>query len=274
MSPDKMSQKLICKYENFGFCKKREDCENLHPTENCFVDNCNIINCTKRHPQPCRFFGTQEGCRFGSSCKFDHRRQMCLQSELQEMKNKQAIQEDTIRQLNERITSLETKLSTLGNDTLVSNDSNEMISQLKKKRKISISYPNDDNQEVIKDVNEMIDDNKIDIRTDVEMTETCTKDQEMMMQFCEHTRGILLEIKSNIQKSKIEESKRNFKFMKDKFKSFPIQSNEDIKAFVDKLENVQNKWNNYSRNNFKVNSDMDMVQLIMTIQRLQSKIMK
>ena len=177
MSPDKMSQKLICKYENFGFCKKREDCENLHPTENCFDDNCNIINCTKRHPQPCRFFGTQEGCRFGSSCKFDHRRQMCLQSELQEMKNKQAIQEDTIRQLNERITSLETKLSTLGNDTLVSDDSNEMLSQLKKKRKISISYPNDDNQEVIRDVNKMIDDSKTDIRTDVEMTETCTKDQ-------------------------------------------------------------------------------------------------
>ena len=62
--------------------------------------------------------------------------------------------------------------------------------------------------------------------------------------------------------------------MKDKFKSFPIQSNEDIKAFVDKLENVQNKWNNYSRNNFKVNSDQDMVQLIMTIQRLQRTIMK
>ena len=71
-----------------------------------------------------------------------------------------AIQEDTIRQLNERITSLETKLSTLGNDTLVSDDSNEILSQLKKKRKISVSYPIDDNQEAIRDVNEMIDDDK------------------------------------------------------------------------------------------------------------------
>ena len=72
-----------------------------------------------------------------------------------------AIQEDTIRQLNERITSLETKLSTFGNDTLVSDDSNEIkVSQLKKKRKISVSYPIDDNQEAIRDVNEMIDDDK------------------------------------------------------------------------------------------------------------------
>ena len=51
-------------------------------------------------------------------------------------------------------------MSTFGNDTLVSDDSNEILSQLKKKRKISVSYPIDDNQEAIRDVNEMIDDDK------------------------------------------------------------------------------------------------------------------
>ena len=32
-----------------------------------------------------QILGTQNGCRFGSSCKFDHQRQMYFQSELEKM---------------------------------------------------------------------------------------------------------------------------------------------------------------------------------------------
>ena len=232
MSPENISQKVVCKYENFGFCMKREDCENFHPTERCNDDNCNIVSCTKRHPQPCRFFGTQKGCRFGSSCKFDHQRQMCFQSEIKD-----------------------------------SEDSN-----LSKKRKISISHQNDDDQiKTIKDVNDKINCDEADKRSDVEMMET-NKTDDIVKQFCKHTLGILLEIKSKIQKSKIEESKKNFRFMKDKFKSFGVHGSEDIKDFVQKLEGIEKKWNTYNRNNFKTNSDNDIQKLIAQIMRIQSRL--
>ena len=84
MCPKNVSQK-ICSYEKFGFCMKREQCENIHPTENCNDVNCSIVDCRKRHPQPCIFFGTQNGCRFGRACKFDHQKQMYFQSKLEEM---------------------------------------------------------------------------------------------------------------------------------------------------------------------------------------------
>ena len=265
MSSENISQKVVCKYENFGFCMKREECENFHPTENCNDDNCSIVNCTKRHPQPCRFFGTQVGCRFGSSCKFDHKRQMCLQSELKEMRSKLAIQD-------EKIASLEKKLSSFMKDTIVCDDRIDNLSNLNKKRRISISHQNGDDQtNTIMDVNYKINCDDTNVRTDVEMTET-TKTDDIVKQFFKHTLGILVEIKSKIQNSKIEESRKNIRFMKDKFKNFAVHNSEDIKAFVEKLEGIEKKWNTYNRNNFKTNSDNDIQKLITQIMRIQSKI--
>ena len=84
MCPKNVSQK-VCSYEKFGFCMKREQCEDFHPIENCNDVNCSIVNCRRRHPQPCIFFGTQNGCRFGRACKYDHQKQMFFQSKIEEM---------------------------------------------------------------------------------------------------------------------------------------------------------------------------------------------
>ena len=62
----------VCSYEKFGFCRMREVCDLFHPTENCSDVNCRIVDCRRRHPQPCKFFGSQQGCSFGNSCKFSH----------------------------------------------------------------------------------------------------------------------------------------------------------------------------------------------------------
>ena len=62
----------VCSYEKFGICNRRATCDLFHPTENCSDVNCSIINCRRRHPQPCKFFGTPQGCSFGSSCKYSH----------------------------------------------------------------------------------------------------------------------------------------------------------------------------------------------------------
>ena len=122
MCPKNVSQK-VCSYEKFGFCMKREQCENFHPTENCNDANCSIVNCRKRHPQPCIFFGTQNGCRFGRAFKFDHQKQMYFQTTLEEMQaeistlkeqmniliNVNKDKHEVIKILQERLTVLESK---------------------------------------------------------------------------------------------------------------------------------------------------------------------
>ena len=64
----------VCKYEKFGFCKERNSCSRYHPTALCDKDSCDVTSCNKRHPMVCRNF-TKGECRFGSACKFDHRKQ-------------------------------------------------------------------------------------------------------------------------------------------------------------------------------------------------------
>jgi len=118
-----------CKFEKYGICTKREQCPNFHPIENCSNDNRSTVKCRKRHPQPCRYFGTQSGCKFGSSCKFDHHRQMFLQSKFKEMESNQEklikekkLQDQQILVLNEKIVSLENNLLSFMKDKLVSTE--------------------------------------------------------------------------------------------------------------------------------------------------------
>ena len=143
---DKNTKHEICSYEKYGFCMKREQCPNFHPTEKCQDVNCCIVNCRKRHPQQCRFFATQKGCRFGSACKFDHQKPMYFQTELDELKSNQEkmrtelhelksnqknmtqqmkIQDEKVKLLKERISSLEKNLLDFVNNTLVPNDQEE-----------------------------------------------------------------------------------------------------------------------------------------------------
>ena len=70
-----MTSETICKFEKFGHCVKKEECPNYHPSGVCTEKVCNVSNCLKRHPQPCRYY--QAGnCRFGVSCKYDHKIQI------------------------------------------------------------------------------------------------------------------------------------------------------------------------------------------------------
>ena len=64
----------ICIFEKFGFCRNGASCKFTHPTLVCDDQNCNIQECSKRHPQACRFFTTLKYCKFGESCKFLHKR--------------------------------------------------------------------------------------------------------------------------------------------------------------------------------------------------------
>ena len=63
----------VCMFDKFGYCKLENGCKKVHLKEICLLEDCEIRNrCQKRHPRPCKF--TERGhCKFGDSCRFDHR---------------------------------------------------------------------------------------------------------------------------------------------------------------------------------------------------------
>ena len=65
-----MKEMMKCIYYNLGYCKKKENCEYFHPSDDC-RENCNNFSCRKRHRKECR--GGSE-CFYHSSgiCEFKH----------------------------------------------------------------------------------------------------------------------------------------------------------------------------------------------------------
>ena len=58
-----MTQKLVCKFFNKGYCKFTSKFE--HPENKCTEESCRNKICRKRHPKQCRY---KEKCRRQTSC--------------------------------------------------------------------------------------------------------------------------------------------------------------------------------------------------------------
>ena len=71
---------FVCMFDKFGFCKWELNCQKIHLKETCLLEECeNKSRCQKRHPRPCKF--TERGfCKYGDSCRFDHRPPKYLRS--------------------------------------------------------------------------------------------------------------------------------------------------------------------------------------------------
>ena len=66
-------QTSTCHYHKYGYCRDKNECQRFHSIVICSKTNCDIKNCRDRHPQQCKFFESQEFCKFGDSCMYDHR---------------------------------------------------------------------------------------------------------------------------------------------------------------------------------------------------------
>ena len=62
----------VCRYFKFGYCKFGEKCRNLHIEEKCCDNQCEIVNCDKRHPKPCNFYRDYGRCKYLQYCKYEH----------------------------------------------------------------------------------------------------------------------------------------------------------------------------------------------------------
>ena len=62
----------ICKYNQTGFCKFREQCKKPHDNQACENTDCRKENCTRRHPKVCKHFDTKGKCRYKEGCAYQH----------------------------------------------------------------------------------------------------------------------------------------------------------------------------------------------------------
>ena len=106
----------ICVYEKFGFCRNGASCKFTHPTLVCDDEDCNIKECSKRHPQACRFFTNYASCKFGESCKFLHRKKpddRVSKEEYTTLKDKYDTVVRNCKQIEEKYSSLQNRVSSL-----------------------------------------------------------------------------------------------------------------------------------------------------------------
>ena len=113
--------KKICPYFNVGFCRYRDHCKHIHPSENCGEKDCSGKNCRKRHRKPCRY---GEHCSRMISCEFLHQKQRRPDETDADLKAKQEsldelikIKDDQILELTKKIELLETNVAKIKEET-------------------------------------------------------------------------------------------------------------------------------------------------------------
>ena len=74
LSLTRVSREVVCKYNQTGFCKFDENCQNRYFNENCEnLNDCREYECTKRHPKMCKHFANHGKCRFKDVCAYKHK---------------------------------------------------------------------------------------------------------------------------------------------------------------------------------------------------------
>ena len=107
-----MTEKLVCKFYNTGYCKFTENCKFDHPKNKCTESPCKNKLCRKRHPKQCRY---KDKCRRQISCAFNHDEQINVHnvtdSDLKHLK-------EEIEKLKKQNNELEDKIKMLDLDEL------------------------------------------------------------------------------------------------------------------------------------------------------------
>ena len=94
-----MNSLKICYHYDRGYCKKNKNCPNKHYEETCEKRDCERNNCLKRHPIICKYFYEREFCKFGSYCKYLHKRSSnCLETKIINDKLKDIKEENDARE--------------------------------------------------------------------------------------------------------------------------------------------------------------------------------
>ena len=115
-----MVEETICKHNQYGFCKFADKCRYHHIQGICTSPQCELSNCTLRHPKKCRYFHNYNNCKFGDHCAYDHTLQSNGKETNKEKDILKVIQDlkDEIDSLKEKNNKLEERINDLEDDTV------------------------------------------------------------------------------------------------------------------------------------------------------------
>jgi len=130
----KMAVEHVCQFQKYGYCKFAERCQNRNVLTICDTKNCEIINCSNRHPHVCKFYEAYGRCKFGLYCQYKHVDVVKGYEDTVEKMKKTLLEEinqkfeatfksykDRILQLEESMKQLEIKLEGMVVDTTPTN---------------------------------------------------------------------------------------------------------------------------------------------------------
>ena len=106
----KMTAETICIHHKYGHCKFSFTCRHHHVKDICFEKLCEITNCNRRHPKPCKYFDQYQRCKFGEFCSFSHEIRTHESDDITNMKEKLSKFENDISERDLEIDILKEKL--------------------------------------------------------------------------------------------------------------------------------------------------------------------
>ena len=269
----------ICVYEKFGFCRNGAGCKFTHPTLVCDDEKCNIKDCTKRHPQACRFFTSYSHCKFGDTCKFLHKRKpvdTISNEEYKTLKEKYDILMRNHNEMKENYSKLQSRVSTLESNffDLMRNDIHKMQNNLqstmmdvqdestgeKKNSTSDVTIVSDDNMESYN-----LDDSLVHKIIDHEY-EICKYLDHQISDVKDNLKGRIIDEtlkKINSIKSTIADKRNELKNLNDQHMDPEIEGDsEDTYKLIDDVVSMVEKIEKLPRTKFRNFSDKDL-QIIM-----------
>ena len=284
----------ICVYEKFGFCRNGAGCKFTHPTLVCDDEKCDIKECSKRHPQACRFFTNYSHCKFGDSCKFLHKRKSLDTSNeeyktLKEkydslMKNHIEI-EEKYSKLQNRVSSLEANFFDLMRNEIhkIQSDANESdnlqstmnldvsADEMNKKDTMDVTIVSDHNMEYNMANSYMVDDSLLHEIMDYEY-DICKYLDHELGDVKDNLKGRIIDEtlkKLNSTKEAIENKRNGLKKLNEQHEHVnpEIESDSDeIYKLIDDVVNMIEYTGTLPRKKFRIISDKDLDKIIEKIE--------
>ena len=197
-------ERSTCHYHKYGYCREKNGCERFHSSVICSKTNCDVKNCRDRHPQQCKFFASQDFCKFGDSCMYDHKpdQKKSLKAEFEDLKKRfDEVMKVTSKQ-DETIKFLQYKVDMMGKQMIGAvREMSEHIEYIEdvtgddgKIEKMDIEHPKTERKENL--------DDSYDIYSDAQFKEIIEK-QRGIAASLENNLGV---IQSSVKKKKVEET--------------------------------------------------------------------
>ena len=274
----------ICVYEKFGFCRNGASCKFTHPTLVCDDEKCSIKDCSKRHPQACRFFTNYSYCKFGDSCKFLHKGKpddtsneeyKTLKEKYDNLIKDHNEMEEKYSKLQSRVSTLEANFFDLMRNQIhrIQNDVNESINlkstmkssvtshETNKNDKMDVTIVSDDNMEYNMADSYIVDDSLLHQIMDNEY-DICKYLDHEIGDIKENLKGRIIDQtlnKLNAAKDTIENNRNELRNLNGQHVNPEIESDsEETYKLIDDFINMVEHLEKVPRKKFRIIADKDL----------------